>query len=372
MDPSKVFCHNPDCPARGKLGHGNIGIHSRKQRRYICRECGKTFTESKGTVFYRLQYPVQLVVQVITLLAYGCPIVAIVAAFKLDERTVASWQRRAGEHCQQVHEHLAQQPSDLGQVQADEIRVKHQGCIAWLAMAIQVSTRLWLGGVVSAHRDGKLITHLIEQVRRCALYRPLLFCVDGLASYVSAIRKVFRTPVFTGKPGRPHLRAWEHVCIVQVVKQVSGKRVVGIVRRIAGGTSEQVQSLLKQTQTTLQAHVSYIERLNGTFRSRIVALVRRGRWLARHSETLQQAMYLVGTVYNFCAPHKSLRRVLYLADNSRRWVSRTPAIAAGITDHIWTVQELLAYQVPLPPWEPPKQRGRPSKRIQELVKRWIL
>ncbi|NIM96495.1 MAG: hypothetical protein GTO18_22575, partial [Anaerolineales bacterium] len=84
------------------------------------------------------------------------------------------------------------------------------------------------------------------------------------------------------------------------------------------------------------------------------------------------AMYLVGTVYNFCASHGSLRRVLYLPDNSRRWVPRTPAIAAGITDHIWTVQELLSYQVPLPPWEPPKRRGRPSKHIQELIKRWIL
>ncbi len=372
MDPSKVFCHNPDCPARGKLGHGNIGIHSRKQRRYICRVCGKTFTESKGTVFYRLRYPVEFVTQMITLLAYGCPIAAIVAAFGLDERTVASWQRRAGKHCKQIHEYLVQQSRDLGQVQADEIRVKHQGGIAWLAMALQVSTRLWLGGVVSAHRDGNLITYLIEQVRRCALYRPLLFCVDGFAAYVSSIKKVFRTPVFTGKPGRPHLRIWEHVCIVQVVKQVSAKRVVGIIRHIAGGTSEQVQELLKQTQSTLQAHVAYMERLNGTFRSRIAALVRRGRSLVRQSETLHQAMYLVGTVYNFCASHGSLRRVLYLPDNSPRWVPRTPAIAAGITDHIWTVQELLSYQVPLSPWEPPKRRGRPSKHIQELIKRWIL
>ena len=372
MDPSKVFCHNPDCPARGKLGRGNIGVHSRKKRRYICHVCGKTYTESKGTVFYRLRYPVEFVTQITTLLAYGCPIPAIVAAFGLSERTLASWRRRAGEHCKQIHEYLVQQPRDLGQVQADEIRVKHQGGIAWLAMALQVSTRLWLGGVVSAHRDGKLITHLIEQVRRCALYRPLLFCVDGLAAYVSAIQKVFRTPIFTGKRGRPHLRAWEHICIVQVIKQVSKKRVVGVIRRIAKGTSEQVESLLKQTQNTLQAHVSYIERLNGTFRSRISALVRRGRSLARQSETLQQAMYLVGTVYNFCAPHVSLRRVLYLPKNRRRWVPRTPAIAAGITDHIWTMQELLAYQVPLPPWEPPKRRGRPPKRIVELIKRWIL
>jgi len=372
MDPSKVFCHNPDCPARGKLDGGNIGIHSLKKRRYICHLCGKTFTESKGTVFYRLQYPVEFVTQIITLLAHGCPLAAIVAAFGLDERTVASWQGRAGEHCEQIHEHLVEQPRDLGQVQADEIRVKHQGGIVWLAMALQVSTRLWLGGVVSAHRDGKLITNLIEQVRRCALCRGLLFCVDGFSAYVSSIQKVFRAPIFTGKRGRPHLRAWEHICIVQVIKQVSQRRVVGVIRRIAQGAPEQVESLLKQTQNTLQGHVAYIERLNGTFRSRIAALARRGRSLARQSETLHQAMYLVGTVYNFCAAHKSLRKVLYLPGNSKRWIPRTPAIAAGITDHIWTVQELLYYQVPLPPWEPPKRRGRPTNHVKELIKRWIL
>ena len=79
MVPDKVFCHNPDCHARGKIGHGNIGIHSRKEQRYICHECSKTFTESKGTTFYCLKYP-QEFVTVITLLSRGCPIQAIVAA----------------------------------------------------------------------------------------------------------------------------------------------------------------------------------------------------------------------------------------------------------------------------------------------------
>ncbi len=165
MDPNKEFCHNSDCPARGKSGRGNMGIHSLKKRRYICHLCGKTFTESKGTMFYRLRYPVEFVTQMITLLSHGCPIAAIVAAFRLDERTVASWQSRAGEHCEQVHEHLVQQPRDLGQVQADEIRVKHQGGIVWLAMALQVSTRLWLGGVVSGILDALMESRYQGHVR---------------------------------------------------------------------------------------------------------------------------------------------------------------------------------------------------------------
>lgn len=372
MDPSKVCCRNEACPARGQVGRGNIGIHSRKQHRYICRVCGQTFTQSKGTVFYRLRYSVKFVAQIVTLLAYGCPVQAIVAAFGLDERTVASWHRRAGEHCEQVHEHLIERPRDLGQVQADELRVKHQGGIVWLAMALEVATRLWLGGVVRASRDTHLLIGLMEKVRRCALCRPLLLCVDGFKAYVSSIRQVFRTPVPTGKPGRPYLHGWEGVCIVQVIKQKASQRVVGVLRRVVQGTQQQVNALLMHTQRSLQAHVCYIERLNATFRSRIVALVRRGRALARQIQTLHQAMYVVGTVGNFCAPHRSLRLLLYLPNGRRHWVPRTPAMAAGITDHIWTVQELLAYPVPLPPWAPPKRRGRPSKKIKELINQWIL
>ena len=233
MDPQQIFCHNPDCPASGKVGRGNIGVQSRKPQRYICQECKVTFSQSKGTVFYHLRYSCDLVTQVITLLAYGCPLQAIVAAFGIDESTVASWQQRAGIHCEQVHQHLVQPPRDLGQVQADEIRVKYQGGIAWLALAMAVPTRLWLAGVVSDCRDGALIRRLLEQVRQGALYRPLLLCVDGLTVYVSAIKQVFRTPIFTGKPGRPQLRRWHHLCVVQVIKQYTQKqpkRVMSVVR----------------------------------------------------------------------------------------------------------------------------------------------
>ena len=372
MDPHKVCCRNEECPARGQMGRGNIGVHSRKQRRYICHVCGQTFTESKGTVFYRLRYSAEFVAQIVTLLAYGCPVQAIVAAFGLDERTVASWHSRAGKHCEEVHQHLVERPRDLGQVQADELRVKCQGGIVWMAMALQVTTRLWLGGVVRASRDHHLVTSLMEQVRRCARCRPLLFCIDGFAAYVSCIRQVFRTPVPTGQPGRPPFHAWEGVCIVQVIKQTASKRVVGVLRRVAQGTQQQVNALLTHTQRSLQAHVCYIERLNATFRSRIVALVRRGRALARRIQPLHQAMYWVGTVGNFCAPHRSLRLLLYLPNGRRHRVPRSPAMAAGITDHIRTVQEVLAYRVPLPPWVPPKRRGRPSKKIKELINQWIL
>jgi transposase-like protein len=103
MNPQSQFCHNPQCPARGQRGQGNIRVHSPAEPRYRCRTCGQTLAATRGTPFYRLHTAVDLVTIVLTLLCHGCPIQVIVAAFDLDERTVAAWLVRAGRHCQQVH-----------------------------------------------------------------------------------------------------------------------------------------------------------------------------------------------------------------------------------------------------------------------------
>ena len=370
MDSQTVFCPNSACPASGQISKGNIHVHSHKERRYVCDVCSGTFAATEGTIFYRRRLPRDTIVTMITLLAHGCPRQAIVAAFEVDERTVKSLEESAGEHCQQVHEHLVEQSRDLGRVQGDEIRAKVQGGILWMAMAIRVQTRLWLGGVLSTARDMDLIVRFIQKVRHCALCRSLLFCVDGCVTYVGAIQRVFREPIHNGKLGRPRLRPWDGVHIAQVVKQYARKRVVGVARRVVQGTRAQVEALLQETQGGGLINTAYIERLNATFRSRITALVRRGRALARQVNTLHAAMYLVGTVYNFCTYHKSLRVPLYLPRGRRRWLRRTPAVAAGITDHLWTLQELLSFRVPPPPRKPPKRRGRPSNAMKALVAQW--
>ena len=247
MDPTTTFCPNVACPARGQTGQGNIGIHSRQDRRFICKQCRKTFTATKGTVFYRLRTATELVVIVVTLLAHGCPLQAIVAAFRLDERTVADWWARAGQQGQAVQESLVEHPRDLGHVQADEIRVKTQGGIVWMALAMMIRTRVWLAGEVSAQRDMPLIRRLIERVRRCAAHRPLLFCTDGLCSYIRAIRETFRDPVYTGVQGRPRLRPWRNLCMAQVVKRTAQRRVVDVARRIVNGTPARVETLRRRS-----------------------------------------------------------------------------------------------------------------------------
>jgi hypothetical protein len=136
------------------------------------------------------------------------------------------------------------------------------------------------------------------------------------------------------------------------------------------GTEAHLKVLLQMTQGGGVINTAYIERLNATFRSRIATLVRRGRALARQMPTLHEGMYLVGTVYNFCTYHKNLRVPLYLPNHRRRWLRRTPAIAAGLTDHLWSVKELLLFRVPPPFWQPPKRRGRPSKATKALIAQW--
>lgn len=362
MDPKTQVCPNQQCHASGKSGGRNIVIHSQREYRYKCTCCGKTFSARKGTAVYRVKKPVDLVVVVVTLLAYGCPLPAIVAAFGLDERTVSAWLRRAGGHSQAVHQHLVGHLQlDLGQVQADEIKVKTQAGPLWLAQAILVSTRLWLGGVTSPRRDLTLIRQLVIQIRVVALCRPLLLAVDGYSGYVRAFLDAFRSPLHTGRRGAPQLIPWSNIVIVQVVK----RRYAGVLtieRRIVQGTAEMVTTLLARTQSGGQINTAYIERLNATFRQRLACLARRSRVLVRRSQSMDAAMYLVGCVYNFCTWHQSLRLPLYLPHGRHRWVQRTPAMATGLTDHRWTVEELLLFKVPVA-YQPSKRRGRPRKII---------
>jgi hypothetical protein len=114
--------------------------------------------------------------------------------------TVANWRDRAGDHCQEVHQAVVQQGQlDLVQVQADEIRVKGRKMIGWMGLAMMVSTRLWLGGVVSLTRDRSLADRLLAQVRSCCQpLRALLVCTDGWNAYVRRVG-VYEIPVRHGR-----------------------------------------------------------------------------------------------------------------------------------------------------------------------------
>jgi transposase-like protein len=326
MRPELIVC--PFCECRNR-----IGVHSHQQRRYICHACHKTFAETAGTLLYGLKYPAWIVTLVLALRAAGCPPQAIVFAFGIDERTVCDWQAKAGQHAQQIQEQVVCQGRvELGQVQADELYVKMQSAKVWMATAMTVFSRLFLWGAISTHRDELLIEQIIQHVRAAAqLHQPILFAVDGLRAYVTAILRVFRNPVHTGHRGRPHLVVWADLHIVQVVKHRVGQRLDSIERRVVHGCQPAAEAIMQATQVELGViNTAYIERLNATFRTWMPALFRRTRAPARQVVHLEAAMFWMGCVYNFCRIHRTL--------------ATTPAVAADLTEHVWTVDELLRFR----------------------------
>jgi len=302
VNPQKEFCPNLDCHARGHVGKGNISLHSREEERFRCSECGRTFSIRKGSIFYRLRTDPKIVMIVITLLAYGCPPKGIEKAYGFHERTIRRWWLLSGEHHRAMHEHfVGKSQLELEQVQADEIKGKGQKTTFWIAMAMMVRTRLWLGGAISHKRDLALIQDLADQLRQLALCQEMLLAVDGLVSYV----KAFQTPFKGERGGRHRLIAWQNIAIVQVVKQRQNGKL-SIDRRIIQGCEKIITRLIEKTQ----------------------------------------------------------------GGRGYRWVKRTPAMAAGLADQCWTVEEIFLFKVPPPHWKPPKRRGRYSKATLELIKTW--
>lgn len=204
-------------------------------------------------------------------------------------------------------------------------------------------SRLWPGGVVARTRDGALVTRLLERVRACAASRAILLCVDGFAAYVGAARTVFREPVRTGKRGRPRLALPDGLLLAQVVKSHKGRRLAEVTRRVVVGTEEAVARVIAATRGGTQINTAYIERLNAAFRAHLSPLAPRGRGIAHGTALIESGMWLVGYAYNFSWTHESLR---LRAIGERKWQERTPAMAAGLADHAWAMEELLHYPVP--------------------------
>jgi IS1 family transposase len=347
---------------------GNIVIHDRTRQRYRCKACKKTFSARRATMFEGLRKPVELIVIVVTLLSYGCPLQAIVHAFGLDERTVADWRDRAGAHCHKVHQEIIEHGQlDLMHVQADEIRVKGCKMIAWMGLAMMVSTRLWLAGAVQHSRDRSLADRLLSQVRRCAAgLRPLLVLTDGWSAYPGSIRRAFREKVKrTAGVGRACLQVWPELHIGTVIKRTQKKRVVEITRRMAHGLLSQAEHLLQASQGGTVLNTAFIERLNATFRQRLASMTRRSRHAAHRIFALETGMYLIGCTYNFCFVHHELSKTKHVGSPC------TPAMAAGLTDHVWSLCELLSYRIAPLPWVSPAKRGRPKKPVASIKRAGI-
>src|SRR5437879_10923715 len=125
------------------------------------------------------------------------------------------------------------------------------------------------------------------------------------------------------------------------------------------GQWRKAKKLIKASKGGKKVNTSFIERFNGTIRERFAPLTRKCRYAAAKMKTVQTGIYLIGCVYNFCSPHYELSKSRAKGGFG---FSCTPAMASGLTDHVWSVKELLTYKVPPHPLLAPKKRGRPCTK----------
>ena len=254
----------------GQLGQNNIIVHSRKERRFRCTACGHTFAATKGTPYYRLHTEETVFTWVVTLLAHGCPLPAIVAAFGLDERTVAAWDQRAGQHCERVHAAVVEQGQvETRHVQADELWVKKQGGKVWMALAVAVGVPTVVGGRDQRPprrgvdpRIGPAGAPLPGGPRDSAVRGRLRQLCDPVPAGVS------RAGAASGRePGSTPTGAAGGFLLGVVVKSYQKHRVAAVSQQAREGTLAEIVTRIEATGGTM-IHTAYVERLNATFRSR--------------------------------------------------------------------------------------------------------
>ena len=143
----------------------------------------------------------------------------------------------------------------------------------------------------------------------------------------------------------------------QVVKTVRRRRLVQVKHRVVFGTLERVKHVL--AACGWQINTAFVERLNLTIRQHVAAVGRRVTTLCKHEAGLRQQLMLYQVYYNFCLPHASVRQLLpqpeptHGTGSARQWRPCTPAMAAALTDHVWTLREVLLFRVP--PWPRPAE-----------------
>ena len=140
-----------------------------------------------------------------------------------------------------------------------------------------------------------------------------------------------------------------------MVKTVRRRRLVRVQHRVVFGTLEAVQQVL--AARGWQMNTAFIERVNLSIRQHVAAVGRRVTTLCKGEDGMRQQLVLYHVYYNCCLPHASVRQPVPQpvptkgTGSAKQWRPRTPAMAAGLTEHVWTLREVLLFRVP--PWPQP-------------------
>jgi IS1 family transposase len=382
VDTSRHFCPHTDCDYRGWLGLKNLRANGHPNggpwRQFHCTACKGYFPEHHGTIFHGKQIAVELIVRVLACLAEGLGIRATARVFEVEANTVLHWLVEAAEHLRAFVAyflcdlHVQQLQLDelyavLRELKASEIsddeaieRLERSPYWVWTAMdpqsklvvVVDVGTRT----LVMAQR----VLH--QLVRVLAPGCVPLFVTDGFKEYKTAILSHFGQWMHPerrrdkGPMPKPRWMPLPELRYAQVVKSYRRRRIVGVTHRVVFGTRLAIEQVLAPCGWTI--NTAFIERLNLDIRQRVAAVGRRVNTLCRGEESLRDQMVLFQTYHNFVLPHASLRQPLGVPEathgtgSAKRWRPCTPAMAAGLTDHVWTLKEVLLFRVP--PWPQPQ------------------
>jgi IS1 family transposase len=381
VDTRSHFCPAPDCSYHGWLGRGNIRSNGhpgdQPWRQLQCVSCQGYFYETHGTIFHGKRASVELIVRVIACLAEGLGIRGTAREFEIDPNTVLSWLVEAAEQLQAfsayfLHElHLKQiqldelyavlsavRDGDMSQAEAIErlSRSPH-----WVWTAIDPETKLLLS-VQVGDRTLAMAQAVLHQITQ--LLAPgcvPLFLSDGYAHYLTAIVTHFGHWVqpprrqARGPAPKPRWMPLPELLYAQVVKTLRRRRLIDVKHRVVFGTKAAVAQVL--VTCGWQINTAFIERVNLSIRPHVAAVGRRVSTLCKGEDGLRQQLALYHVYYNFCLPHASLRVRLpqplptYGTGSAKTWRPQTPAMAAGLTDRVWTLWEVLLFRVP--PWPQP-------------------
>jgi hypothetical protein len=381
VDTSTHFCPNPDCAYRGWVGWGNLRANGHPNggpwRQLLCVACRRYFLETLGTLFHGKRASVELIVRVIACLAEGLGIRGTARVFEVDPSTVLQWLVEAAEQLQAFSRHVLHDVR-VRQVQLDELfallsavkdgevseaeaveRLERSPQWVWVAMdpestllrAIDVGNRTLAMAQCFVHHVAQVLAP------DCA---PL-FLTDGFREYLTALLTHYGSWVqpprrqATGPAPKPRWMPLPQLLYAQVVKTVRRRRLVRVRHRVVFGTLAAVQQVL--ATCGWQINTAFIERLNLTIRQHVAAVGRRVNTLCKGEEGLRQQLAVYHCYYNFCLPHASVRQPLPQPEptngtgSAKQWRPWTPAMAAGLTDHVRSLREVLLYRVP--PWPQP-------------------
>jgi IS1 family transposase len=332
-----------------------------------------------GTIFHGKRASVDLIVRVIACLAEGLGIRGTARVFEVDPHTVLPWLVEAAEQLRAFSRHVLHDVR-VRQVQLDEVfallsavkdgevsaaealeRLERTPQWVWVAMdpeskvllAIDVGSRT----LAMAQRFG----HHVVQV--LAPDCDPLFLTDGFREYLTALLTHYGPWVQPprrqdkGPSPKPRWMPLPQLLYAQVVKTIRRRRLVRVSHRVVFGARAAVEQVLAACGWQIQT--AFVERLNLDIRQRVAAVGRRVNTLCKGEDGVRQQLVVFQTSHHFCLPHASLRQPLAAplptngSGSVKRWRPWTPAMAAGLTDRVWTLREVLFYRVP--PWPQPQK-----------------